>query len=446
MEKFDVFVFGTGSAGQLVAKQCMQAGKKTAIIDVRDYGGTCSQRGCDPKKLMLASMEAFEFAKNMVGNGIVKLPEIDFNAAHNYAKRYTANIPKNTEESFKKAGITCLHGEGSFIGKNTVQVGKKQYQSDIFVIATGLRPMKLGIPGEEFMLTSPDFFELEQPPKKVVFVGAGYVGMEFSHMLHRSGSQVTILEQGNQILGPFENFTANFLEKASSAMGIDIRKNARVSSIEKDGDGRYIVYYYKDDVMHQITTDCVFNTAGRVASIDSLNLEKAGVVIDKNGVIVNSQFQSTSNPNIYACGDVSNQNLPLTPLSSREAKVAADNITKGNREFDYLNIPSVAFTIPNCGGIGMTEKQAERSEKKFKVIEKDASGWFNNKRINAGYYAYKLIIEEETDLILGAHILGKEASEQLNMFAIAMKAGMTLDELQDTIFTYPSWGNDLISY
>ncbi len=353
---------------------------------------------------------------------------------------------KTPRKTLKKRESPAFTARAAFIDKNTVEVGGKQYQSDVFVIATGLKPMKLGIPGEEFMLTSPDFFELEQAPKKVVFVGAGYVGMEFSHMLHRSGSQVTILEQGGQILNPFEEFTAGLLEKATGKMGIDIRKNARVSSIEKDGDGRYIVYYYKDDVMHQITTDCVFNTAGRVASIDSLHLEKAGVVTDKKGVVVNSRFQSTTNPNIYACGDVSNQNLPLTPLSSREAKVAADNITKGKREFDYLNIPSVAFTIPNCGGIGMTEKQAANSGKTFKVIEKDASDWFNNKRINAGYYAYKLIIEEETDLILGAHILGYEASEQLNMFAIAMKAGMTLDELQDTIFTYPSWGNDLISY
>jgi len=445
MEKFDVFVFGTGTAGKLVANQCVEAGLKTAIVDNREYGGTCSQRGCDPKKLMLASTEAYEFAKNMKGDGIKNVPDLDFNAMHRYAKRYFNNIPSKTEKNLKDAGIKCLHGEASFVNSNTVQLNGEKITADKFVIATGLQPMKLGIPGEEHSHTSDGFFKIEHAPKSVVFIGGGYIGMEFSHMLNRCGSKVTVIEQSNQILGPFEEYTASFLEKTSIAQGIDIFKNAQVTSIEKV-EGRFVVKYFLNGSTHQITTDYIFNTAGRVPSVDTLDLEKAAVVTDDHGITVNKKLQSVSQPHIYACGDVSSRNLPLTPLSGREAKVVAHNITKGDQEIDFPAIPSVAFTIPHCGGIGLTEKQARETEKEIEVIERDASGWFNNQRINAAVYAYKIIVEKESRLILGVHIIGMEASEQLNMFAIAMKAGMPLDELQDVIFTYPSWGNDIISF
>ncbi|MGB5983619.1 MAG: NAD(P)/FAD-dependent oxidoreductase [Nonlabens sp.] len=444
MKKFDVFVFGTGTAGKYVADQCAQNGKKVGIIDNRDYGGTCSQRGCDPKKLMLASMEAYEFGKNMKGDGIKNVPEIDFNAAHRYAKRYVSDIPSNTEEMLKNDGVACYHGEAHFVDEHTIELDGEKIQSDVFVIATGLKTRPLGIPGEEYALTSGDFFGLQEPPKTVVFIGAGYIGMEFSHMLNRSGSKVTILERDDQIMKPFEAFTANMLDTASTEQGINILKNAQVSSIEKKGD-RFVVNYAMDDGTHQITFDTVFNTAGRVPSIDVLQLENANVVTTTAGVQVNHYLQSTSQSHFYACGDVSSKNLPLTPLSGKEAKVVTRNILNKKEKFDFPVIPSVAFTIPNCGGIGMTEIEAENAGLHFDVIERDASDWFNNQRINAQYYAFKILVEKETDKILGTHILGQEAAEQLNMFAIAMKADLKWSDLKDTIFTYPSWGNDILS-
>lgn len=444
MEKFDVFVFGTGTAGKYVADRCARDGKKVGIIDNREYGGTCSQRGCDPKKLMLASMEAYEFGKNMTGDGIKNIPEIDFNAAHKYAKRYVSDIPSNTEEMLKSDGVTCYHGDAHFVDEHTIELDGEQIQSDIFVIATGLKTRPLGIPGEEFALESVDFFTLQEAPKSVVFIGAGYVGMEFSHMLNRSGSRVTLIERDDQVMKPFEAFTANKLETASIDQGINIIKNAQVSSIEKSGN-RLIVNYAMEDGTHQITCDTVFNTAGRVPSVDSLKLENANVVTTDSGVKVNEYLQSTSQAHFYACGDVSNKNLPLTPLSSKEAKVVLNNILHNKEKYEFPTIPSVAFTLPNCGGIGMTEEEANDAGLDFEVHERDASDWFNNQRINADYYAFKIIIEKETEQILGAHILGHEAAEQLNIFAVTMKASMKWSDLKDTIFTYPSWGNDILS-
>ena len=444
MKKFDVFIFGTGTAGKLVANVCRDAGKSVAIIDNREYGGTCSQRGCDPKKLILSSVEAFDHAQNMKNDGISGSVELDWRAAINYAGRYTSDIPNNTKKNLKSKGITCLHGEAKFIDANTVVLEGEKYQASHFVIATGMQTLSLGIPGEEFMLTSDDFFTLKDVPEKVVFVGAGYIGMEFGHMLARAGSKVTLIEKGDQVLGPFEEFTANFIEKASKELGIQIIKNAQASSVEEK-EGRFIVNYSKEDGMHQITTDCVFNTAGRVPSIKALDLEKANVLTDKNGVVVNEYLQSTTQSHIYACGDVSSKTLPLTPLSGIEASVVAKNVLDNKTKLDIPAIPSTAFTIPQCSGIGLTEAQAKEQYEEVEIVEKDASKWFNNQRINASFYAYKIITDRKTGLVLGAHIAGPEASEQVNMFAIAMKAGMTFKELRKTIFNYPSWGNDLRS-
>lgn len=441
MKKFDVFVFGTGTAGKLVANTCKEAGMSVAIIDNREYGGTCSQRGCDPKKLILASVEAFNFAKDMTGDGIDGTINFNWNDAMNYAHRYTKDIPDKTEHELKDKGITCLHGEATFIDPETVILDGEKIKAEHFVIATGMTPLKLGIPGEKFMLTSGDFFKLKEVPEKVVFVGAGYIGMEFGQILARAGSKVTMIQKGEQILAPFEEFTARQVENTSEQLGIKIIKNAQASSVEQK-EGRYIVNYSMEDGMHQITTDCVFNTAGRVPATSSLDLEKANIVSDKNGVVVNEFLQSTSQLHIYACGDVSSKNLPLTPLSSIEATVVAKNLIGEKVKIDTPAIPSTVFTIPQCAGIGLTELQAEKENRKYKVLQEDGSEWFNNKRINAKAYAYKIILDKENGLIIGAHIVGPEASEQINMIAIAMKAQMTFKELRKTIFNYPSWGND----
>ncbi|WP_405369874.1 dihydrolipoyl dehydrogenase family protein [Nonlabens sp. Asnod2-A12] len=441
MKKFDVFVFGTGTAGKLVANTCKEAGMSVAIIDNREYGGTCSQRGCDPKKLILASVEAFNFAKDMTGDGIDGTINFNWNDAMNYAHRYTKDIPDKTEHELKDKGITCLHGEATFIDPETVILDGEKIKAAHFVIATGMTPLKLGIPGEKFMLTSGDFFKLKEVPEKVVFVGAGYIGMEFGQILARAGSKVTMIQKGEQILAPFEEFTARQVENTSEQLGIKIIKNAQASSVEQR-EGRYIVNYSMEDGMHQITTDCVFNTAGRVPATSSLDLEKANIVSDKNGVVVNEFLQSTSQPHIYACGDVSSKNLPLTPLSSIEATVVAKNLIGEKVKIDTPAIPSTVFTIPQCAGIGLTELQAKKENRKYKVLQEDGSEWFNNKRINAKAYAYKIILDKENGLIIGAHIVGPEASEQINMIAIAMKAQMTFKELRKTIFNYPSWGND----
>lgn len=445
MKTYDVFVIGTGTAGQLVATQCANSGKKVGVIDIREYGGTCAQRGCDPKKILLAAIEAQNLSGDLKGNGVSRTATASWEQMLDQVESYRDNIPQRTENKFKEAGIDCYHGNSSFVDKNTLDIEGEKIYSKKFVIATGMKTRPLDIPGAEYTLSSGDFFSMKQLPKKVLFIGGGYIGMEFGHILHRLGCEVTVLQRGERILNPFEEYTVHHAQQLSIELGISIQLNSQASSIEKIDD-KHIVYYHQDGVQHQKTVDVVFNTSGRVPSIDDLKLENAGVVTNRNGIVVNSKLQSESQENFYACGDVSIKTLPLTPLSGIEAQVVSENILGNNKELKVPAIPSAVFMIPTIAGIGLTEKQAKEKGLNYEVIENDASSWFNNRRLQGIKYAYKILLDKSNNEIVGAHIIGPEASEQINMFAVAMNAEMTFENLKNTIFTYPSWGNDIRSF
>ncbi len=446
MDNYDVFIIGTGTAGKLVANQCRQAGLTVGIVDNRDYGGTCSQRGCDPKKLLLASSEAAQFARDMTGDGVQGEIAINWPDAYNYTKRYTQDIPDKTAQSLKEAGVNCYHGNGAFIDDKTYQLEDVQITATHFVIASGMMTRSLEIPGESHLLTSDDFFTMRDLPKKIVFIGGGYIGMEFSHMMARAGVQVTVIERSAQILSPFDAFVANHLQGASIQLGIDIKCNAHVAAVEAI-DGRIIVYYQQDGVQHQITTDVAYNTAGRIPSTKALNLEQAQVVTnDTGGVVVNDYLQSTSNSRFYACGDVSSANLPLTPLSGLEGGIVAQNIINGPTKVPNVIIPSVTFTLPQVASIGLTEEQARQKEIDLKIHQGDASKWFNVMRVNGNVYAYKIITDTSNDMVIGAHIISKEAGETINLFSVAMNHDIPFTKLKNTVFTYPSWANDISSF
>lgn len=445
MEKFDVFIFGTGTAGKTVATAAAKAGMKVAIIDNKEYGGTCSQRGCDPKKLLLASSEALERANSMVGKGISCDISIEWNEAIHYVKRYVKNIPSNTQEKLTKLGVTCLHGEAHFKNEHTIVLKDKEYHAEKIVIATGQMTRPLNIPGAEFTLDSADFFTMENLPKKVVFIGGGYIGMEFAHILSRAGTKVTIIQKDKHILKPFDSFTADILQQVSTDMGINIITGATASSIQVNTDSK-TVYYYQGENKHQISADVVFNTSGRIPAIKSLQLENAKVVFSNKGIEVNEYLQSVSQPHIYACGDVTALSLPLTPLSSVEGEAVAHNITAGKKKIEIPLIPSTVFTIPEVASVGLTEKNARKESPHYSIIEDDATKWFNNRRIGSEAYAYKIITSPETDLIIGAHIIGPDASGQINIITLAMNAGVTWTALKKMIFVYPTWGYDIKSF
>jgi len=444
IKEYDVFVIGTGTAGKNVAYDCVNAGMKVAIADNREYGGTCANRGCDPKKVLVGFTEVVQLADNLKGKGIASIPKIDWQQLQKFKNTFTEAVPAVTEKDLEKAGISMYHQSPKFIDENTLSVEGKTVKANKIVIATGQKPMELKIPGRDHLLTSDDFLELPALPESMVFVGAGYIGMEFAHVAARCGVAVTVIEFEKRPLAQFESDVVAHLTKASEELGIKFIFDAEVTEVEKL-QKNFRISFQKNSKTESVKARMVFNTAGRVPSIDELELEKGNVAFEKGGISVNKFLQSTTNPSVYACGDVSaSGSLPLTPVSSQEARIVSLNIRKeNNHELDFPPVPSVVFTIPQMASIGLTEAEARAQGYNILVEHKSIPNWFNAKHLNESTYAYKTIMDTDRNLVLGAHIVATHASEMINLFVLAMCGKLTCKDIKAMIFAYPTWGNDI---
>lgn len=443
MEKFDVIVIGTGS-GSSVAKRCAAAGKKTAIIDYQPYGGTCAIRGCDPKKVLVGLAHVLALNKQLQGKGIATSATSSWKDLMQFKKSFTEpKIPK-TEAGLKEAGVATYHGRAKFISKNTIQVNENILQAEKFVIANGAKPRELNIPGEDLLIDSTAFLELEELPKDILFVGGGYIAFEFAHIVSQFGVKATILHRGERPLKNFDAGLVKLLVKASEESGIQIKLNTEVKSITKENN-RFIVHAMQEGKEVNFSTSLVVHAAGRTADIEDMGLEKMNISFDKKGIAVNEYMQSVSNANVYSCGDANDKGLPLTPVGGKEAVVLASNLLKGNHsKIDYGHIPSNVFTIPALGAVGLTEQEAKNKNLNYTMHFKETTDWYSSRRLNEPVSAFKVLVDNNTDQIIGAHLLGPNAEEIINIFTLAMNAGMKANDLKKTIFSYPTNASDIV--
>lgn len=443
MEKFDVIVIGTGS-GSSVAQRCAKAGKKTAIIDYLSYGGTCALRGCDPKKVLVGLAHVLSLNKQLQGKGITTPATASWKDLMQFKKSFTEPKPPKSEEGLKKAGVATYHGRAVFIKENTIQVIEDILQAEKFVIANGAKSQKLNIPGEDLLINSTGFLELEELPEEILFVGGGYIAFEFAHIVSRFGVKATIVHRGER---PLENFDADLVKllmKASEELGIKIKLNAEVKSVTKEN-SRFIVHAMQHGKEVKFSTALAVHAAGRTADIEDMGLEKLGVTVNKKGVAVNEYMQSVSNPNVYSCGDANDKGMPLTPVGGKEAIVLASNLLKGNHaKIEYSHIPSNVFTIPALASVGLTEQEAKKKNVNYSVHFEETTGWYASRRLNESVSAFKVLIDKETDQVIGAHLLGPNAEETINIFALAMNAGVKAGDLKKTIFSYPTNASDVV--
>lgn len=446
MEKFDVFVIGTGVAGTAVANACAHQGLKVGITDEREFGGTCSLRGCVPKKVLVGATEVVENAGQLLGKGIAKIPAINWDSLLAFKNSFVDEKPKNKEKSFKENGIATYHGTATFLAVNQLRIGDESVEAEKIVIANGATTRDLGIDGKEHALDSEDFLQLKNLPETMLFIGGGYIAFEFAHIAARCGVKVKIVNNLPNVLHNFEQDIVKHLVEASIALGIEIISETEVTEIFKTGDG-YAVMGEKDGEKSQFNTQMVINSSGRVPAVDGLQLENGKVRYSPKGVKVNRFLQSVTNPNVYAAGDVAaSESLPLTPLATLEAQVVSANILGRNHtEADYSVMPTVVFTLPTMAAVGMTEKQATEKNLDFKVNYKWVPEWFTAKHINAGHYAFKVIVENNSGKILGAHLIGPQAGETINLFALAIKTGIAASELAKIPFAFPTAAADVSS-
>ncbi|MBF8965444.1 NAD(P)/FAD-dependent oxidoreductase [Pontibacter sp. FD36] len=444
--QYDVFVIGAGMAGAAVAKKCAKAGLKTAISDFRSYGGTCALRGCDPKKVLIDGASLQEQVQRHLGKGLSGEVKIDWGELMAFKDTFTDPVPENMEKGFEKAGIDTYHVPVSFLNESTLQVGQEEITAEKIVVVSGARPKELDMPGAVHAITSDDFFNLSQLPKHITFLGGGYISFEFAHLVARAGASVTIIEHGPRPLKHFEQDMVDELVRVSKEAGIDIRLNCQAKRITQHGSG-YEVSLEGEAGRGTLVTGLVVSAIGRVPEVGQLNLEKGNVVHGRKGIEVNGYLQSTSNHRVYAAGDVADtQGLPLTPVAVYEGHFLATNIIKGNsKKVNYPEIPTVVFTIPSLASVGLTESQAQEQGLNYQVNTHDATQWFNGRRHRANAYFYKLLVSKTDGSILGAHLVGPLAEETINIYALAMKAGMKARDLKSFLFSYPTMASD-VSY
>ena len=444
-KKFDVIAIGTGSAASAVAHRCRAAGWQVAVVDSRPFGGTCALRGCDPKKVLVGAAEVVDWARRMKGNGIqAEQLQIDWSQLMRFKRTFTEPVPKNSEAGFANVGIATFHARTRFVGRSTVQVAEEPLEGRYVVIAAGQRPADLKIPGVEHLTTSEQFLELDKLPRRILFIGGGYIAFEFAHVAVRVGSQVTIVHRGTRPLSQFDPELVDQIIAKSREIGIDVQLGAEATGIEKKS-GQFFVRASGSGQQRTFETDMVVHAAGRVPEIDDLNLDVAGVEWDERGVKVNEFLQSVSNPSIYAAGDAAaSGGPPLTPVASYEGTIVAANLLKGNQKKpNYVGIPTVVFAIPPLASVGLSEREARERGLKYSVKREMTSTSYSSRRVAEKYSGYKVLVEEGTDRILGAHLLGDQASEIINLFAVAIRSGMHATDLKHMVFSYPTHGSDV---
>jgi glutathione reductase (NADPH) len=478
---YDLVVIGTGVAASTVAWECHSAGWKIAIIDSRPFGGTCNLRGCDPKKVLVGAAEVIDWNHRMGDKGInntkdirIKWPEL-----MRFKRSFTEPVPKARENQFSNAGIDAFHGHASFTDTTTIKVTEKGGTDHVLngryiLVATGAKPAKLNIPGEEHVTISDQFLELDYLPEKIVFIGGGYISFEFAHIAARAGAKkITILHRSNKPLGQFDPDLVSQLIQSTRELGVDVQLQTEVKGIVRSSDNGFTVnaFYIRENgnrtkEEHIIETDMVVHGAGRVPDIETLDLEAAGIEYDKKkGIKVNEYLQSVSNPAVYAAGDVvvGSGGPQLTPVATYDGKIVASNLLKGNYlKPNYKGVPSVVFTIPPLASVGLQESVAKEQGIHFKTnFQKNTSGWYTSRRIGESYSGFKVLVQQRQrnatttngnddynsndGRILGAHVLGTHAEEIINIFALAIRLGLDAADIKDAILSYPTKSSD-ISY
>jgi len=443
-QEFDLIVIGGGTGGNGVARMAATAGWKVASVDCLPFGGTCALRGCDPKKMLIAVTEGVEWARAMKGKGFEAQVSVNWPDMIAFKRSFTDAMPPRIEAGLEKAGVTVLHGSARFTGHDTLEVDGTAYRARHFHIATGARPMTLNIPGEEHLITSTDFLDMPELPGRIAFVGGGFIAMEFAHISKRAGAAaVTVIEMMDRPLGNFDPDLVAMLVEATGDLGIDLQTRAKVLEIRKSGSAFEVVYETPSGVS-TVICDAVVHATGRVPNIDDLNLEAAGIEYSRRGIKVSPSMRTT-NPRIFAVGDCADSGPNLTPVSANEGRVAAKNLLAGKdaRVVNYPPIPSVVFTLPPVATVGLSEKAARDKGLDFETHFEKTEGWYSSMRVGAKWTGYKVLVEAGSGKILGAHLIGPGAEEQINLFAMAMKTGLTANQIKAMIFAYPSYASDI---
>ena len=441
MERFDVIVIGTGVSGETAAAALAAAGKRVAAVDRREFGGTCSLRGCEPKKVLFNAAEAVERARGQASGGIVGHVAVDWPALIAFKRTFTDAASARIEQWLTSSGVTPLHGTATFIDPETLRVGEESFRPQHVVIATGARPAPLDIPGAGLVIDSERFMADDRLGARIAFIGGGYISVEFAHIAAAAGADVVVLGRGPHLLKGFDPDLADLLARGYRDAGVDVRTGTTVAEVRRVGAELQVVL--GDGSV--VACDTAVHGAGRVPDLEALDLAAGGVAFGRQGVTVDGGMRSVSNPRVYAVGDAAASGPMLTPVGITQGRIAARNISvEGSTVFDDAIVPSVVFADPPLASVGLSESDARARGLDVDVRFHDSSTWVSSRRVGVRASGAKIILERGSDLIVGAHLLGHSAEEVINLFALAMRCGTTATALREAMWSYPTSSYEIV--
>ena len=441
---FDLFVIGAGSGGVRAARFAAGYGARVAVAESRYLGGTCVNVGCVPKKLLVYGAHFADDFEQASGFGW-SLGEANFDWATLIANknREIERLNGIYRNLLTNSGVSLFEGHARIVDAHTVEVNGQRHSAERILIATGGWPQIPDIPGREHAISSNEAFFLKQLPKRVLVVGGGYIAVEFASIFHGLGAQTSLLYRGDLFLRGFDGAVREHLRDELNKKGLDLQFNADIASIERQADGSLAATLKDGRVLE---ADCVFYATGRRPMLDNLGLENVEVKLDKRGYIEVDDLFQTSTPSILALGDVIGR-VQLTPVALAEGMAVARRLFKPEeyRPLDYRMIPTAVFSLPNIGTVGLSEEQAIEEGYKVRVFESRFRPMKLTLTEDQERTLMKLVVDADSDRVLGCHMVGPEAGEIVQGLAIALKAGATKQIFDETIGVHPSAAEEFVT-
>jgi glutathione reductase (NADPH) len=440
---FDLFTIGAGSGGVASSRRAGSHGARVAICEEDRVGGTCVLRGCVPKKLLVYGAHFRHDFEDAVGFGwSVPEPKHDWKKLQVAKDKELDRLNGVYKRLLRDSGVQLIEGRARIVDPHTVEVGGQRYTAAHILVSTGSRPLLPDLPGIEHVITSEGALNLKELPRRLIIVGGGYIGVEFAGIFNALGVKVTMLIRGDTVLREFDDDVRAFLTLEMRKKGVDIRSEVFVRDIEKRPDGTLSVLSRMGDTLE---ADAVLFATGRIPNTRGIGLEEVGVKLDARGAVVVDGGSRSSVENIYAVGDVTDR-LNLTPVAIAEGRALAETLFNNNpMRMDHSGVPSAVFSQPPVGTVGLTELEARE---KLGAVDVYVSSFRPMKHTLSGREErsmMKVIVERSSGRVLGFHMVGADAPEIIQGLAVALKCGVTKQQLDSTVGIHPTAAEEFVT-
>jgi glutathione reductase (NADPH) len=445
MQDFDLIVIGGGSGGIAAARRAAAHGARVALIERERLGGTCVNRGCVPKKVMWNAASIAEMLRDARAYGFdIDKPGLDWAALTGARDAFIERLNAIYRRGLDASGVTTFAGTALLTDRQTVVFDNQRLRAAHILIATGAHPEVPALPGAELGISSDGFFELTRQPRRAAVIGAGYIAVELAGVLNSLGTEVSLLLRGETLLRRFDASVREVLTEQMRADGVEIIPMVRFAGLTREADGLVVL---TEDGRRLGGFDCVVWAIGRRPNTDGLGLNAAGVSLHPHGHIPVDEFQNTNVPGIYAIGDVT-MHQALTPVAIAAGRRLADRLFGGKPEarLDYANVPTVVFSHPPIGSVGLTESEArERHGDAVKIYQTRFTAMYHALTERRPPTYMKLVTVGAEERVVGCHLIGAHVDEILQGFAVALKMGATKADLDNTVAIHPTSAEELVT-